>query len=275
MSRAGTTTRDRTGRSRPSPRQGRRPAERRASAQVTALPRRRSRQRRPSRRRRPLQLAAVVLLVAAAAWAVWAGPLLAVGTVRVDGAATLPADQVRAAAGIVEGTPLLRVDVEAAAARVAALPQVAAVEVTRGWPRSVVITVVERVPVAVVGEIGRRSLVDADGVLFDSISGDPPPGVVPLEVADPAADDPTTMAALDALVALPATVRARVAGASATSAEDVTLVLDDGTLVRWGGAAESAQKAEVLTALMARIEDGSLEPAGTVDVSAPDAVVLR
>ena len=83
------------------------------------------------------------------------------------------------------GTPLLRVDVEDVEARVARLPQIAAVEVTRGWPRSVVITVVERVPVAVVGEAGRRSLVDADGVLFDTITGAPPPGVVPLEVADP------------------------------------------------------------------------------------------
>src|SRR3712207_8451305 len=43
---------------------------------------------------------------------------------------------------------LLRVDVDAAEARVARLPQVASVEVTRGWPDRVVITVRERVPVA-------------------------------------------------------------------------------------------------------------------------------
>ena len=273
MSRAGTTTRDRTGRRRPDGR--RRTAERRSTSPVTALPRRRSRQRRSSRRRRPLQLATAVLLVVAAAWAVWAGPLLAVGTVRVDGADMLPAEQVREVAGIADGTPLLRVDVEAAAARVGGLPQVADVEVTRGWPRSVVITIVERVPVAVVGEVGRRSLVDAEGVLFDSISGDPPSGVVPLDVAEPGADDPATMAALDALVALPPTLRGRVVAATATSAEDISLTLDDGTVVRWGVAAESDKKADILTALMQEIEDGDLEPAATVDVSAPDAVVLR
>jgi cell division protein FtsQ len=273
VSRAGTTTRDRTGRRRSSER--RRPAERRSPSSVTALPRRPSRQRGPSRRRRPLQLAAAALVVLAAAWAVWAGPLLAVGTVRVDGADMLPADQVREVAGVAEGTPLLRVDVDAAAARVARLPQVADAEVTRGWPRTVVITIVERVPVAVVGQAGRRSLVDAHGVLFDSISGDPPRGVVPLDVAEPGADDPATMAALDALVALPATVRDRVAAAAATSAEDVSLTLDDGTVVRWGGAAESAEKADVLTALLAQMVDGRLEPAAVVDVSAPEAVVLR
>ena len=222
-----------------------------------------------------MQLAVVALLLVAAAWAVWAGPLLAVGTVRVDGAGMLPADQVREAAGIAEGTPLLRVDVDAAAARVAELPQVADAEVTRGWPRSVVITITERVPVAVVGEAGRRSLVDADGVLFDSVTGEPPPGVVPLDVAETSADDPAFRAGLDALVALPRAVREQVASAAAASAEDVSLVLDDGTVVRWGGADESEKKADVLTALMVQIEDGRLEPAETVDVSAPDAVVLR
>jgi cell division protein FtsQ len=213
--------------------------------------------------------------VLGAVWALWFGPLLAVGTVRVDGLVTLPADQVREAAGIEAGKPLLRVDVDAAAARVARLPQVADAEVTRGWPRTVVITIVERVPVAVVGEPGRRSLIDADGVMFDSITGDPPEGVVPLDVADPSADDPATRAALDALVALPAGVREAVAGAAATTSEDVSLTLVDGTVVRWGGAAESEKKAAVLTALMEQFADGSLEPAATIDVSAPDAVVLR
>ena len=56
---------------------------------------------------------------------------------------------------------------------------------------------VERVPVAVVGEPGRRSLVDAEGVLFDTVTGEPPAGVVPLDVADPGPGDPATMAALD------------------------------------------------------------------------------
>jgi cell division protein FtsQ len=222
-----------------------------------------------------VQLAVVALLLVAGAWTVWAGPVLAVGTVRVDGAGMLPPDQVREAAGIAEGTPLLRVDVDAAAARVAELPQVADAEVTRGWPRSVVITITERVPVAVVGETGRRSLADADGVLFDSVTGEPPPGVVPLDVAETSADDPAFRAGLDALGALPRAVREQVASAAATSAEDVSLTLDDGTVVRWGGADESEKKADVLTALMVQIEDGRLEPAETVDVSAPDAVVLR
>jgi cell division protein FtsQ len=216
-----------------------------------------------------------VLALAAVAWVIWGSPLLAVRTVQVDGVSTLPAEQVRETAGLAEGTPLLRVDVVAAQQRVAQLPQVDSVEVTRGWPSTVVITVVERTPVAVVGTPGRRSLVDARGVLFDTITGDAPDGVVPLDVRDPGPDDPPTMAALGALTALPGDVREQVTAASATSREDVSLTLEDGTQVRWGTAEETTEKAAALAAVLGQIDAEALEPADTIDVSTPDAVVLR
>ena len=266
MSRSGSTTRDRAGR----------PAE-----PAVTRPRRTAaggpRRRRRGRIRIPQRVRVVgaLLVLAAATWAVWAGPLLAVRIVEVDGAGPLTAVQVREAAGIPDGTPLLRVDVAAAEARVARLPRVASVDVTRGWPRSVVITVVERVPVAVVDMAGRRSLVDAGGVPVDTVSGDPPPGVVPLTVPEAGPDDPATLAALQALSSLPEAVRTRVVEATATSGEDVTLTLDDGTTVLWGSAEEGRRKASALTALLDQLAAGTLDPAGTLDVSAPGAVVLR
>jgi cell division protein FtsQ len=165
--------------------------------------------------------------------------------------------------------------VAAARERVARLPQVDSVEVTRGWPSTVVITVRERRPVVVVGRPGNRSLVDASGVLFDTVTGDPPAGVVPLDVSDPGPHDPPTMAALGALVALPREVRDRVSAAAATSAEDVTLTLEDGTVVRWGTSDDTSDKAAALAAVLGQIEAKGLEPAHTIDVSTPDAVVLR
>ncbi|SFP36093.1 cell division protein FtsQ [Geodermatophilus dictyosporus] len=262
MSRTGRTTADRE---RAVPAEAVRPGPRRRRPDTPA----------ERRRRRLVRAALALAAVAAVWWAVWASPLLAVQAVRVDGATTLTADQVRTAAGVAEGTPLLRVDVDAAAGRVARLPQVASVEVTRGWPRSVVVTVVERRPVAVVEEAGTRSLVDADGVLFDTVTGESPAGVVPLDVADPGPDDPATRAALGALVALPADVRGDVSAASAGSGEDVTLTLADGTTVVWGGADDAAGKSDALVALLDQLSSGALEPAGTIDVSAPGAVVLR
>ena len=222
-----------------------------------------------------LLAAAAVAGVALLAWLLLAGPVLVVRAVQVDGLATLPAEQVQEAAGIVAGTPLLRVDVDAAEARVAQLPPVASVEVTRNWPASVVITVVERVPVAVVGEPGQRFLVDAEGVLFDTVTGSAPDRVVPLDVATPGPDDDATRAGIAALSSLPAAVRDDVESAAAASADDISLTLTDGTIVRWGDASDSGEKSAALVGVLEQIADENLEPAGTIDVSTPDAVVLR
>ena len=226
-------------------------------------------------RRRALQLSLAVFAVAVVVWTLLAGPLLAVRHVQVDGVVTLTADQVRRAAGVADGTPLLRVDVDAARARVARLPQVASVQVTRGWPGTVVVTLVERRPVAVIDRGGTRTLIDKEGVLFDTITGDPPRGVVPLDVPNLRPGDPTTRAALAALAAIPQNLRAEITHASATSDQDVRLVLADGTSVLWGDASGSERKAAVLASLVGQIKSGALDPAKTIDVSAPTAVVLR
>jgi cell division protein FtsQ len=269
VSRAGTTTRDRL--------RGGRQGRGDVPPTVTPLRPRRRRSRPPvSPRRRLLTVLGVGLLVAAVlAWVVLGSPLLAVRTVQVDGESRLSEEQVVEVAGIATGTPLVRVDRAAAAARVAALPQVASVEVTRGWPNTVVITLAERVPVALVAEGGTRRLVDAGGVIFDTITGEPPAGVVPLDVPHAGPDDAATGAALGALTALPRDVRAEVTGVAARTADDVTLTLTDGRSVLWGSAARTDRKAEVLGALLDQIESGALDPADTLDVSTPDSVVLR
>jgi cell division protein FtsQ len=216
-----------------------------------------------------------VVVLALLGWGLWSGPLLAVRSVQVDGAATLPAALVREAAGIQDGRSLLRVDVDAAREAVAELPQVESVTVTRGWPSRVVITLVERTPLAVVGEAGRRSLVDERGVLFDTVTGEAPAGVVPLTVRNPGPDDEATLAALTAIAALPEAVRGQVAEVSAQDAEAIVVTLGDGTVVRWGGADESGTKAETLAALLATFSEGALEPGTEVDLSVPSAVVVR
>ena len=45
--------------------------------------------------------------------------------------------------------------------------------------------------------------------------------------------------------------------------------------MRWGSPEETDEKAAALTAVLEQIASGALEPAGTIDVSTPDAVVLR
>jgi cell division septal protein FtsQ len=267
VSRSGTTTRDRA--------RGGRPGDDVPSPVTSLRSRRRSRRRLSPRRRLLVTLATVLVLGGLVAWVLLGSPLLAVRAVQVDGADGLSEEQVVATAGIAEGTPLVRVDTEAAAARVAALPQVASVEVTRGWPNTVVVTLAERVPVAVVADGGTRRLVDATGLVFDTITGTVPDGVVPLDVAEPGPDDAATAAALSALTALPRDVRDEVTGVAARTADDVTLTLTDGRSVLWGSADRTDRKAEVLAALLQQIQSGELDPADTLDVSTPDSVVLR
>lgn len=267
MSRAA-TTRDRT--------KGGREGSRGSTAAVTPLrPRRRSRRPVDPRRRLLTALAVVLVVAGALAWVVFGSPLLAVRTVQVDGEAGLSAAEVVRVSGITEGTPLVRVDTAAAAARVAELPQVASVEVTRGWPNTVVVTLAERVPVAVVTDGGTRRLVDAGGVVFETITGQPPAGVVPLDVPHPGPDDAATRAALGALTALPGDVASEVTEVTARTADDVTLGLTDGRSVLWGSADRTERKADVLEALLDQIDAGTLDPADTIDVSTPDSVVLR
>lgn len=265
MSRTGTTTSDRT--RRPAVAESPRPAV------VPARPRRWRRRRGP---RHPLLVAALVpLLLATIAWVLWASPLLAVRTVQVDGARTLTAQEVRDAAGLTDGTPLLRVDVAAVAARVRRLPQVASAQVTRGWPDRVVVTVSERDPVAVVERAGQRSLVDGSGVPFETVTGDPPRGVVALDVPAPGPRDAATAAGLAAIEALPPSVRGQVTLVSATTGEDVVVRLADGTTVVWGSGEQSAAKAAALAGLLDQIAKNALKGAATIDVSVPGAVVLR
>jgi len=222
-----------------------------------------------------VQLAIAVTALVAVVWLLLVSPVLGVNSVQVDGVTSLPADQVRETAGIEPGTPLLRVDVDAARARIARLPQVASVEVTRGWPHTVVVTVVERVPVAVVGPPGQRTLVDAHGVLFDTVTGAPPAGVVPLDVASPGPGDGATMAGLAAVEAMSTDLRKQIASVAVRTGEDITLTLTDGTQVRWGGPEQSDRKGAALAALLEQLARGKLDPASTIDVSTPEAVVLR
>jgi cell division protein FtsQ len=267
VSRTGTTTRDRT--AAPAPERSGRPGAPAAAQRPRRWQRRRG-------RRHPLLVAALVpLVLATAAWVLWASPLLAVRTVQVDGARTLTAAEVRQAAGVRTGTPLLRADVDAAAARVRRMPQVAAAQVSRGWPDRIVITVTERAPVAVVDQAGQQWLVDAAGVLFATVSGAPPQGVVPVDVPDPGPGDAATRAALAAVAALPGSLRPAVTTVHATTAQDVTLTLTDGTTVVWGDGGLARQKAAALGALLDQIHRGALQPARTIDVSVPGKVVLR
>ena len=95
-------------------------------------------------RRTLVGVAVVAVLALLVTWLVAFSPLLGASTVQVQGATTLSDDQVRSAAAIADGTPLVRLDTAAVARRVEALPQVASARVTVAYPSTVTVTVLER-----------------------------------------------------------------------------------------------------------------------------------
>jgi cell division protein FtsQ len=214
-----------------------------------------------------LVLVLVLGIVGGGVYAVWFSSWLAVEEVQVSGAETIDASDVRARSGIDEGEPLARVDLADAERRIGALAVVRSVSVTRQWPHGVLISIEERVPIAVVEIGGRLRGMDADGVVFRDYNK-APPGLPRVETAIG-----TTSAALkeaaDVISALPQELSLLVDHVQVTTVDQISLVLKDGRTVFWGSAEESDTKAEVLATLLATVQ------ADLYDVSVPSKPTTR
>ncbi|HSV64323.1 MAG TPA: FtsQ-type POTRA domain-containing protein [Mycobacteriales bacterium] len=208
-----------------------------------------------------------VLLVGAVVYVVGFTGLLGVRSVEVYGSSAVSAREVRDAAAVPVGEPLARLDVGTISRRVGQVPGIQLVRVSRSWPSTVRIDVVERTPVAVVPRGSGLWLVDVEGVLFQRVPV-APAWLPRLVVARPVATDPASRAALTVIAALPTPLRRLVQVVEAPTPDSVTLGLRDGRTVVWGGPGESDTKARVLAPLLSR-------PGSTYDVSTPSVIVLR
>jgi cell division protein FtsQ len=219
----------------------------------------------PSRRRyltRRWVALAVVVAVLGVGYVIMFTSLFGVRSVEVHGAKTIPADAIRAAAAIEPGTPLVRLDTDEVRDRVAKLPKVFSAEVSRSFPGTVEIVIVERAPVALVRGGDGIHLVDGTGLDYETVKA-PPAGLPELALATVRPDDPATQAAVAVLAAIPKQLRAQLVKVSARTPGDVQLTLADGRTVKWGSADESPRKAAVLAPLLTR-------PGTTYDVATPD-----
>jgi cell division protein FtsQ len=210
---------------------------------------------------------AVVLLGLLAAWLVWGTALFGLRELRVTGTDLVSPADVRGAAAVADGTPLARVDLDAVRGRVAELAPVAEVTVSRRWPSTLVIEVVERSPVAVVPQGRRFAVVDGAGVVFRTLAERPADLPVAV-VAEPGPDDAATRAALAVLAALTPQLRDELVEVTVEGPAQIRLRLRGDRVVIWGDASRSDTKAQVATGLLRQRGD-------TIDVSAPDVVTIR
>jgi cell division protein FtsQ len=251
----------------------------------------RARARAHDRGRSPWRTAfvavAVAGLVGGVAWALFGSKLLVVRSVVVTGTHLVPAAQVRAAAAIPSGQPMIRVDTAAAARRVEAITQVQSAQVSKSWPDQIVITVQERTaalavagPAAAAAASGPSSggtvgpagydLIDASGVVVRSVPAKPAglPVYWPTAGSGALRGSPSVAAVVTVLHELPATIARLVSVVSASSPQGVTLGLSDGITIVWGDTSRAAEKATELSALMRT-------HVHYYDVSAPGTAVTR
>jgi len=230
--------------------------------------------KRAEGRRRLRWLVALVLLgcLAGAAWLVVQSSLLDVERVRITGAQHATAGELRRAAGVHRGDPLLFVDAGVVEADVERVPWVDRARVDRRFSGDVDIHVTERRPAL----WARRTpdlvaLVDGRGrVLADAPE---PPADLPelggLAVVPPAGRE-IAPAAAGVLEKLPVELRTRTARVVVAPGGGVTLALKLGPEVRLGTPDHVASKARAALAILGATASA---PPGYIDVRVPGAPV--
>lgn len=208
-------------------------------------------------------MAATLVTIGFLAWLGFYSPVLGVRKVQVDGVSFLDEAEVREVAGVSNGTPLTRVDADAVADRVAALPAVSGVEVSRHWPSTLRISVRERVPLGGIKRDNAFQLFDGSGVIFRTVQS-LPPDVVTVECQA----DNLVKGAVTVIRSLTPQLREQLARLTIDGPAGITLVLKKDRMVTWGDAQNSDLKAKVATAL--------LKQKGTrIDVSVPEIVTIQ
>ncbi|MEU2058801.1 FtsQ-type POTRA domain-containing protein [Streptomyces sp. NPDC013455] len=209
----------------------------------------------------------VVLAVAAAllggggTWVLYGSQWLRVRHVSVSGTLVLTPEEVREAAAVPVGEPMISVDAEGIEARLRRkLPRIDTVDVVRSWPQGIGLKVIERTPVLLVRKGGKFVEVDDDGVRFATVS-QAPKGVPLLELSasrtGPGAASfrrfgtgRLVREAVRVAGDLPGTVAGATRTVQVRSYDAISLELGDGRTVAWGSGENGRAKARALTALM-------------------------
>lgn len=222
------------------------------------------------RRLRWVVAAVVVVVVVVGAFAVTQSPALDVDQITLSGASRTEEAAARAASGIEVGSPMVALDAPAAERRIEALPWVERATVSRSWPGTVQVAVVQRTPVAVVGSGTAAVTVDRDGQALGPASD----ADLPVVSGDPVAAGEELAAAQRWVVAtladLPSELRSEVAAASATPT-GIRLTLTDDIEVRWGDSSQPTAKADAVQVLLEQADRATI---ATIDVTVPRAATV-
>ncbi|MBT2448462.1 FtsQ-type POTRA domain-containing protein [Streptomyces sp. ISL-43] len=227
-------------------------------------------------RRGPVLVAGLVLVLLLAAgltWVFYGSSWLRVEKVTAGGTEVLTPEQVRLAAAVPVGAPMVSVDTDEIEARLRArLPRVDSVDVVRAWPHGIGLKVTERKPVLLIEKGAEFVEVDASGVRFDTVAK-APEGVPVLDLS--AGQSPSgrrfdeerlLREAVGVAGDLPEAVRTETVQVKVRSYDSVVLELTRGRSVVWGSGEQGEAKGRALTALLK-----ASPKADHFDVSVPTA----
>jgi cell division protein FtsQ len=226
-----------------------------------------------TRRRRQIQLAIAgfVVLVLGGAVVTAYSPVMALRHIDVVGAHSVKDADVRQALAGELGKPLPLVRTADVRHALDDFRLIESYSTQLEPPSTLVVRITERTPLAVVKQGASYEVVDQAGVVLSA--GASPQAGLPV-VTVPAGQQPESSAGFAAaaavIAALPEAVRATVTGASATSANNVTLTLQGGKQVVWGGVDQMELKTADLQALLKGAAGASV-----YDVSSPRAPITR
>lgn len=231
--------------------------------------------RRHSRRSDPWKAAFVVLLIVAllavVTWVLLGSRLLVVRDVEVGGLQRMSENEVVDALGVATGTPLAKVDTDAARRRVEGLRLAESAEIVREWPATLRVRVTERTPRLAVQVGSGFRLIDADGVRIEDTDARPE-GIPQVTIKGEVEGNPAVAEAARIAAELPDDLLARAESIEARDRASITLVFADGGRVVWGDGERTAEKAKILQVLLREHPSG---PDRRYDVSAPGMAVVK
>lgn len=202
-------------------------------------------------------------------------PVMALRTIDVVGTSRVKASDVRAALKDQLGRPLPLLDFGAIRSDLAAFPLIRSFSTESHPPSTLVVRIVERVPVGVIAAGTMFRLVDAAQVAISETTVRPA-GFPIIRASGPAGSAEAKSsfdAAVAVLQALPANVFGEIDTITAATKDDVTFTLrGSGAKVVWGSADQSDLKAADLAAIM---KSAGATAASLFDVSSPHSVVRK
>ena len=206
---------------------------------------------RASRRRR-LAIASVlgilVLLLAVLAVAVFS-PILALRTIRVEGTSAIPAATVQDALSGQLGTPLALLDEGRIRSELSHIILIRSYVTEVVPPDTLVVRIVERKAIAALHRGATYEQVDPAGIVL--ATSQTPAGLPVIQIGSAGVGSAGFAAAVKVLLAMPSSVLAQVGSVSATTLDNVSLTLTQGSqTVIWGSAAQSDLKAAALATLL-------------------------